>query len=85
MSPPLRSEKNNALNNNNNDKIINKAQIRVRKKNNDLSPNDSVFTRGVTKVRVSDADRKCLAGVLWLKEIGQIMRGCSRDGFEADR
>ena len=61
-----------------------------------------MFTRGVTKVRVSDADRKCLAGVLWfwsimvleyygsgsgvlwLKEIAKIMRGCSRDGIEAD-
>ena len=29
----------------------------------DLSPNIFVFTRGVTKVRVSDADRNCLAGV----------------------
>ena len=29
---------------------------------NDLSPNVLMFTRGVTKVRVSDADRNCLAG-----------------------
>ena len=29
----------------------------------DLSPNVFVFTRGVTKVHVSDADRNCLAGV----------------------
>ena len=27
----------------------------------DLSPNVFVFTRGVTKVRMSDADRKCFA------------------------
>ena len=33
----------------------------IRKK--DLSPNVFVFTRGVTKVCVSDADRNCLAGV----------------------
>ena len=32
-------------------------------KKKDLSPNVFVFTRGVTKVRVSDADRNCLAGV----------------------
>ena len=32
-------------------------------KQKDLSPNVFVFTRGVTKVRVSDADRNCLAGV----------------------
>ena len=32
-------------------------------KEKDLSPNVFVFTRGVTKVRVSDADRNCLAGV----------------------
>ena len=29
----------------------------------DLSPNVFVFTQEVTKVRVSDADRNCLAGV----------------------
>ena len=51
---------------------------------NDLSPNVFVFTRGVTNVRVSDADRNCLAGVQELKEIGQILRGCSRDGIETD-
>ena len=28
----------------------------------DISPNVFVFTRGVTKVRVSDADRNCFAG-----------------------
>ena len=32
-------------------------------KKKDLSPNVFVFTRGVTKVRVSDADCNCLAGV----------------------
>ena len=43
-----------------------------------------MFTQGVTKVRVSDADRNCLAGI-YMKEIGQILRGgCSRDGIEAD-
>ena len=34
------------------------ASIRSR-----FSPSVFVFTRGVTKVRVSDADRNCLAGV----------------------
>lgn len=29
----------------------------------DLSPNVSVFTGGVTKVLMPDADRNCLAGV----------------------
>ena len=33
------------------------------RKINGLSPNVFVFTLGVTKVRVSDADRNCLAGV----------------------
>ena len=28
---------------------------------NNISPNVFVFTRGVTMVRVSDADRNCLA------------------------
>ena len=32
-------------------------------KKNYLSPNVFVFTQGVTKVNVSDADRNCLAGV----------------------
>ena len=30
---------------------------------NDLSPNAFVFTRGMTKVRMSDADRNCPVGV----------------------
>ena len=30
---------------------------------NDLSPNGSVFIRGLTKARVSNADRNCLSAV----------------------
>ena len=45
-----------------------------------------MFTRGVTKVRVSDAvsELPCWSNCLVLKEIGQILRGCSRDGTEAN-
>ena len=41
---------------------IRKEEKKKKEKKN-LSPNVFVFTRGVTKVRVSDADRNCLAGV----------------------
>ena len=43
-----------------------------------------MFTRGLTKVRVSDAYRNRLAGEKRLKEIGQMLSGCSSDGIEAD-
>ena len=51
-------------------------------KKKDLSPNVFVFTRGVTKVRVSEADCNLSCWSIRLKEIGQILRGCSRDGIE---
>jgi len=50
---------------------------------NDLSQNGFVFTGGVTKVEVLDADCN-----VWLesglKETRQILRGCAEDEIEED-
>ena len=60
-------------------------KTKQNKQKTDGLRNVFVLTRGVTKVRVLDADLNCLVGVFQpLKEIGQILKGCARDGTEAD-